>query len=221
MIELPDFAQSWDYENSYFLTCDSSRIAKSIAHYELFKMTVGCYGAIVECGVFKGVSLSRFAAMRDLLSPVTTIIGFDTFDEFPPTIFEADQAPLQRFVDAAGSQSIGVEQLKDVLTHKGTIGPVELISGDVCDTVPAYVREHPELRCSLINLDTDIYEPAVVVLETLYPRLVPGGVLILDDYGVFPGETKAVDEFFAGTGVRIQGFPFSRTPAFVVKPTTP
>lgn len=43
------------------------------------------------------------------------------------------------------------------------------------------------------------------------------GVLLLDDYGVFPGETRAVDEYFSGQDVQIQKFPYAMIPCFIVK----
>ncbi|MEC4816734.1 MAG: TylF/MycF/NovP-related O-methyltransferase, partial [Scytonema sp. PMC 1069.18] len=85
------------------------------------------------------------------------------------------------------------------------------------ETVPKYVDKHPELKISLLNLDTDIYEPAVVILEYLFPLITKGGILILDDYGVFPGETQAVDEYFKKQNVEIKKFPFCMTPCYVVK----
>ena len=59
MINLPDFSKAFEYENNFYLSCDNSRIAKLLAHYELYKMVVNIPGAIVECGVFKGTSLTR------------------------------------------------------------------------------------------------------------------------------------------------------------------
>jgi hypothetical protein len=94
---------------------------------------------------------------------------------------------------------------------------VELVEGDITKTVPAYLKEHPELTISFLNMDTDVYEPAVTILNHLYPRLVRGGVLLLDDYGVFPGETKAVDEYFRGKNVEIKKLPFCQTPCYLVK----
>jgi len=96
-------------------------------------------------------------------------------------------------------------QLQEVLERK-KITNVELVEGDVVETVPAYVEKNPNLQIALLNLDTDIYDPAVAVLEHLWPKIVKGGVLILDDYKVFPGETQAVDEYFAGKSVKIQSF---------------
>ncbi|MGK2963102.1 MAG: TylF/MycF/NovP-related O-methyltransferase [Gemmatimonadaceae bacterium] len=219
MIELPDFSKDFLWENNFYLSCDITRISKIVAHYELFRMTQGLAGEIVECGVFKGASLARFAAFREIFgSPFSRkVIGFDTFGSFPETAFGQDFKRRDGFIAAAGDQSISVEQMQEVLEHKGCARFVELVPGDITKTVPAYVAEHPELRISLLNLDTDIYEPAVTILEHLFPLIVPGGILVLDDYGVFPGETKAVDDYFRGRAVEIRKFPFCMTPCFVVK----
>jgi hypothetical protein len=218
-MQLPDFSKAFEYENNFYLSCDNTRLSKIIAHYELFKMTNSLPGAIIECGVFKGASLARFAGFRDLFgnSYSRKIIGFDIFGEFPETTFEEDKRYRQKFVDSAGGLSISVEQLELVLKNKRVAENIELIKGDITKTVPDYLRDNPHLKISLLNLDTDIYEPAVVILESLYPRLVKGGILILDDYGTFPGETKAVDDFFKNDNVEIKKFPFALTPCFIVK----
>jgi predicted O-methyltransferase YrrM len=52
---------------------------------------------------------------------------------------------------------------------------------------------------ALLRLDTDFYESTKAELEILYPRLVSGGVLILDDYGHWEGARKATDEYFQGS----------------------
>jgi len=219
MIELPNFDKPFDYENGFYLSCDVTRMSKVLAHYELFKMVLDVPGALVECGVFKGASLARFAMFRELFgtSYSKKLIGFDTFGEFPQTAFAPDQPVRDRFVQSAGEQSIAADQLREVLRRKHCDAFSELVSGDICETVPRYVEQNPALKISLLNLDTDIYEPAVAILEHLYPRLERGGVLILDDYGVFPGETKAVDEYFAGSDVKIRKFPFCMTPCYIVK----
>jgi len=69
---------------------------------------------------------------------------------------------------------------------------VELVKGDVRETIPDYVRSTPGLRISLLNLDVDLYEPTLIALEHLYPRVVSGGVVIVDEYAMpgFPGESR-------------------------------
>lgn len=219
MLQLPDFNRAFDYENGFYLSCDITRISKILANYELFKMVLDVPGAIVECGIFKGVSLARFAMFRELFgNPYSKkIIGFDVFDTFPITNFDADKLFRKRFIEAAGKDSISVEQMMEVLEHKRCDQFVELVKGDICETVPKYVEENPNLKISLLNLDTDIYEPAVTILEHFYPRVQKGGILILDDYGVFPGETKAVDDYFQDRPVKIRKFPFCMTPSYIIK----
>jgi hypothetical protein len=219
LIELPDLTKPFEHENAFYLSCDITRMSKVIAQYELYKSVLEVPGAIVECGVFKGASLARFAMFRELFSHAYSkrIIAFDTFGEFPATGFAADQQPRERFIADAGSSSISTAQMQDVLARKRCDQFVDLVAGDIRQTVPAYVEAHPALKISLLNLDTDVYEPAVAILEHLYPRIERGGVLILDDYGVFPGETRAVDEYFRDRKVQIRKFPFCMTPCFIVK----
>lgn len=47
MIKLPNFKNSFDYENNFYLSCDNSRIGKLMAHYELFKMTINKPGSVI------------------------------------------------------------------------------------------------------------------------------------------------------------------------------
>lgn len=220
MIKLPDFSKSYEYENDFYLSCDITRISKVLAHYELFKASLEVPGAIVECGVFKGASFVRFAMFRNLFGNpfAKKLIGFDSFGDFPETGFEADKKLRAHIVENAGLQSISTDQLDEALKNKECHQNTELIAGDITVTVPEYVRNNPQLKISLLNLDTDIYEPSVTILEHLYPRLERGGVLILDDYGVFPGETKAVDDYFAGKDVKVRKFPFCLTPSYIIKP---
>jgi len=219
-MRLPVFAKSFEYENDFVLSCDSSRIGKLIAQYELYKMASEVPGAIVECGVFKGNSLCKFAMFRELFGSKSAkkIIGFDVFGKFPQTKFEDDKKSRKKFIVEAGLEGISKKQLLDVLKHKNANTFVELVKGDITKTVPNYVRAHPELRISLLNIDVDIYEPAVIILKHLYPRVVPGGIILLDDYGVFAGETKAVEEYFDSQKIQIKKFSYSMTPSYIIKP---
>lgn len=219
-MKLPTFAKSFEYENNFVLSCDSTRIGKLIAQYELYKMSAELPGVIVECGVFKGNSLCKFAMFRDLFGSRTAkkIIGFDIFGKFPQTKFKDDKKSREKFIVEAGLEGISKEQLLQVLKHKNADMLVELVKGDITKTVPSYAKAHPELRISLLNIDVDIYEPAVTILKYLYPKVVPGGIILLDDYGVFAGETKAVEEYFASQGTEIKKFSYAMTPSYIIKP---
>ena len=197
---------------------DTGRLKKIFARYELFKKTISIPGDIVECGVFKGTSFSRFGMYRKMNNLENKrMIGFDSFGAFPKSNYSDDQKLREEFIFDAGSQSISEEQLKRVLLNKKCDKNIELIGGDITTTVPKFVSNNPNIKISLLNLDVDIYEPTVTILEYLYPLISSGGIMILDDYGTFPGETNAVNEYFKGKDVEIQKPIFPNTPYFIEK----
>lgn len=209
----------FEIENQYYQKSSNDRISKLIAHYELYKMSEEVAGNIVEAGVFKGSSLIRFATFREIFGAAFSkkIIAFDTFGDFPETNYEADKMHRDNFIKVAGTNSLTVEEINEIIKLKKFSGDIELVNGDIRNTVPEYVRKHPELRISLLHIDVDVYEPTKVLLEELYSKVVRGGIVILDDYGVFPGETQAVDEFFKEHDLEIKKFSFAATPCYFVK----
>jgi len=219
MIILPDFQKAFEYENNFYLSCDPSRMGKILSHYELYKKIIHLPGAIVECGVFKGSSFVRFVMFSTLFEAPKSrwIIGFDVFGKYPKVNFHEDIPAREKFVNEAGEEGIEREQLLEILNSKNVNKRIELVKGDICVTVPEFVRKNPELKIALLNMDADNYEPSKVILQYFYPRVINGGVVIFDDYGTYPGETKAVDEYFADQKIQIQKFPFSYTPSFVIK----
>lgn len=142
MIEMPDYDKMYEYETNFHLTMDLNRLSKFVAHYEVFKMAQEVPGNIVECGVFKGTSFSRFAMLREMLgnSFSAKLIAFDVFnDEYPNTSYEEDQAQRDKWIQTAGPSSISVEQLSDSLTRRG-VENFELVAGDVLETIPEYLK---------------------------------------------------------------------------------
>jgi hypothetical protein len=100
---------------------------------------------------------------------------------------------------------------------------IELVPGDVCETVPAFVEHKGHgLRVALLNLDVDLYAPTRVALECFGPRMVQGGIIVLDEYGSTHsvGSPKPWTSTFGGRfGHRpqIRKFPWHSNPsAYIV-----
>lgn len=198
--------------------------AKFLTHIDIFQKTIGLPGCVVECGVFKGVSLLTFTKLIEIYCPGDTlkrVIGFDTFKGFPSLNEKDGKANKNRdMVESGWNAETFYPYLREIvkITQKDSMIPrfkrVELVEGDVCKTVPEYVANNPGLRISLLHLDLDLYEPTKTALEVLYPLVVPGGVVLLDEYGMdgFPGESAAFDEYFAGHRPKLKKFPFISTP---------
>jgi hypothetical protein len=187
-----------------------------VAHYELFKMSSKIPGCIIECGVFKGASLIRFATFLKLLKSNKKIIAFDTFGKHTTTKISSDHK-RRKILLSHGKEAISEKQLMNILKRKGLEKNIQLIKGDITETVPNYLKLNPKLKISLLNLDVDFYEPSMSILKNFYPKLSKGGILMLDDYGVWDGETMAVDEYFIDKKIKIRKHMFSKTPSYIIK----
>ena len=82
-------------------------------------------------------------------------------------------------------------------------------------TIPATVPE----RIALLRLDTDWFDSTYHELVHLYPRLVPGGVLIIDDYGHWQGCRQAVDQYLAENNIHLLLNRIDYTGRMAIKPT--
>jgi hypothetical protein len=211
--------KSFDHENGFLLTSDPIRIQKWATHYNLYCKITNLPGDIVECGVYKGGSLIRFLTYRDMLeNPLSRkIVGFDAFGEFP--VSESYSENDINFVDQfskAGGDGIEITQLEKSLRFKGFVN-YELIKGDVKMTINEYLSAHTALKISLLHLDMDVYEPTSYSINLLWERLVPGGLVLIDDYATVEGATRAVDEFLSNHKCKIYKPSTAHVPAYIIK----
>lgn len=220
MIGTFDETKDFMYENGFYLTSQPYRMGNILSHWELYKMITNLPGGVLELGVFKGGSLIQWATFRELLENQNSrkIIGFDIFGHFPgDDSVKSDQEFIRNWNETFEGEFISEEEIMKSLAVKG-IGNVELVKGDIRQTLPAYLEKNGGLKLSLLHIDTDVYEPCKTGLELLYDRVVEGGLIVFDDYGCVEGETRAADEFFSGKGMELHKFPFSHNkPCYMVK----
>jgi hypothetical protein len=203
------------------------QLKRFLAHYDLFKKIVDVPGVIVELGVYRGVSLLTWAKFAEIFLTTDTnrvVYGFDSFRGLQD-FTDKDGAPVPQTGKVVGGWS--AESVRDevdeliALCNADTVlqrrSPrVKLIAGEVADTIPKFLEENPGIRISLLHFDVDLYQPTKIGLELLYDRVVKGGVVIFDEYGLVPweGESRAVDEFFGSRGEMpvIKKFPHTNLP---------
>lgn len=151
-------------------------------------------GDFVECGVFLGGAVMMVARTLSKLGVRDRkIYLYDTFSGFATPARDED-------VNIKG-EKIGHQVFQNFrkLTEKNLQEidyPPEnyiFVEGDVQQTV----QNHDRNKIALLRLDTDTYSTTMSELTYLYPKLVRGGILILDDYGYSKGVRKAVDEYFS------------------------
>lgn len=208
----------WNSENIYHLKSDVSRISKLIYHYEIYKKISSIPGDIIECGVFKGVSLTRFLTFREILenSHSRKIYGFDIFGKFPQPKHKNDLKFLKNWQNNSGD-GIDKNELNKIFLDK-KFSNYELLKGNITKTIPSFIKKYPHVKISLLHLDLDVYEATKFTLEKLYRHVVIGGIILIDDYNTVYGATKAIDEFLANNkSVQIKKLSFNKVPSYFVK----
>ena len=161
-------------------------------------------GAIAECGVWRGGSMMA-VALTLLRLGVTDrdLYLFDTFRGMPAPTAEDTRSlydgysPVKHWrrrqkADVNEWHYVPAERVRAALLSTGYPAErVHLVEGRVEETIPAGAPD----RLALLRLDTDWYQSTRHEMEHLYPRLEPGGVLLIDDYGHYEGARRAVDEY--------------------------
>lgn len=165
------------------------------------KWSIG--GNIIECGVWKGGSMLLVAQILKQFNSDKRIYMFDTFSGMPLPDPELDIDQLgnvaidrwrENWVDGGSKQAVKANMDLAGYPHFSLIeGKVEATLHNALGTT----------QFSLVRLDTDWYASTKVELEVLWPRLVPGGFLIIDDFGSWLGCRKAVLEYFAHKKVKM------------------
>ena len=159
-------------------------------------------GDFVECGVWQGGSMMAVAlSLLNLQQSDRHLYLYDTFEGMtPPTEKDLryDGVHVSELLANSDREGwiwaeAGLDVVRNNLNSTGyPSANIKYIKGRVEDTIPKTI---PDKIC-LLRLDTDWYESTRHELEHLYPRLVSGGILIIDDYGHYQGAKQAVDEFF-------------------------
>lgn len=210
----------WEAYNSLIISTETMRIQKLLARYELFKMTLDIPGDIVECGVFKGAGWMYWLKLLNMYAygEQKKVIGFDTFYYFANTLLDYEQGKAKNFVTDANFQGINPNDLLKFAQNAG-FKNAEVVVGDVTEAIPEYVNQNYGFRISLLNLDLDTYYGTKVALENFYHLVVPGGIIILDEYSKRGwGESQAVDEFIENKPLQIRAVRGSSSPtAFIRK----
>ncbi len=139
-------------------------------------------GLILEFGVYQAYSLNLFARHCGMNGDKRTLYGFDSFEGLEEEWFGHFSAATD--FDLGGA-------LPNVEKN------VKLFKGWIDKTLPIFLKDHKE-ALALIHIDTDTYTPAKFVLESLKDRLVPGSIILFDDFYGYPnwqnGEYLAFSE---------------------------
>lgn len=151
---------------------------EDVLRFALAEVDRTCHALYLEFGVYKGATINLIASVTQ-----AAVHGFDSFEGLPEYWRDAyDKGMFQ--IPALPPVS------RNVTLHKGWFS----------DTLPPFLEKHPEPVCFL-HVDCDLYSSTKTVLSSLAGRLIPGTIIVFDEYFNYPGwhegEYKAFMEFVA------------------------
>ncbi|MBB5958876.1 hypothetical protein FHS29_005485 [Saccharothrix tamanrassetensis] len=155
-------------------------------------------GLALEFGVYAGTTLKIIAAARESRD----VYGFDSFEGLP-----------EHWRSGFPAGMFGVDSLPDV-------PGAELVVGWFDESLPGFLDEHPG-PVTFLHVDCDLYSSTRTVLDLVGPRLVPGSVIVFDEYFNFPGwrehEHRAWTEYVERTGTefRYEGYTYDHEQVIV------
>ncbi|MBX9783545.1 MAG: TylF/MycF family methyltransferase [Chitinophagaceae bacterium] len=215
----------YQYENIAFEAIQTVRNNTMLPYEQLvslYEQIVYCEknkipGSLVECGVWKGGASGLMAlANKQFGDRPRPLYLFDAFDDIcePDSRYDDEQLvkeikkitssdknefkgelkPLTGIYDKWGGHGT-LNESKILLEEKIKYPGHQLfyVKGWFQDTVPVWKDQIDEI--AVLRLDGDWYESTKVCMEGLYPKLVKGGICIIDDYGYNKGCSKAVHEY--------------------------
>lgn len=195
---------------------------------------MGIDGCIVETGCWRGGSAAMMAAANMISGQkLREMFLFDSFEGLPFPDRSKD-APLEKAWFRGGVlpemegrdgelspsnalQGATVEDVRHIVNE--VIGfPAELthvMPGWFQDTVPGFAAEGRPI--AILRLDGDLYHSTMVPLRELYPLVVSGGFIVVDDWG-YPGPTQAVQEYFTEMDLKLFPHKIGRDARYFIKP---
>lgn len=165
----------------------------------------GVPGDFIETGVWRGGATILMRAVLKAHGDLGRRVWVaDSFEGFPPS--NAAQYPhdavasteVPQIMSARQKQVVSLQEVQTNFVSYGLLDEqVRFVKGWFSETLPPL----PVERLAVARLDSGTYESTTCVLNNLYPKVSPGGYVIIDDYGAFASCRHAVDDYRAAHGI--------------------
>lgn len=217
----------FDSFNKFIFSKDIKIIGKLLHRFRFFEMVKDIPGDIVEVGVFKGSGVASFQKFIELFCPnsIKKVIGFDIFDVEKSKIILSndsaiDKSEMIKVYDRVEHESLTLQAVTQRLSDMKLNGRAILVDGDITESMPVFVKENPGFRISLLYIDVDLERPTYVALKNLWDRVLPGGVVVFDEYEFHKfSESTGVEKFLKEMNIEytVKSTHFMGPTAFIVK----
>lgn len=159
-------------------------------------------GDIIETGVWRGgACIFMKAVLNQLKDTKTNIWLADSFEGLPAPKSDIDKSEVGFNLAGCEHLQISMEQVQANFRRFNLLDErIRFIKGWFCDSLPTAPIE----KISLLRLDGDLYDSTRDAVNALYHKVVPGGYVVVDDYGTWSGCRVAIDEFRRAHGIEAE-----------------
>ena len=191
---LPPISQAGTLRTIYFREC-----LKKISHIE---------GAIVECGVGQGYGLCSWLTLSALDQKERAIWAFDSFEGFPKFAKEDQTSPEREAAYVQYKQFDLLYVFKTMTSFGLSQADINRRVAFAKGFIPQSLGLYDNGPIALLHLDLDIFEPYRDALNFFWNFVVPGGIVMFDEYNKamdvfkFPGAQSAINEFLDARNLR-------------------
>lgn len=163
---------------------------------------IQCEGDWVQVGVWRGGGALFFRAMMEDLGCKGKLHLFDTFDVLPvDNLHHGKDMAFVEGLSLKNNQKVAPAspvQVEALFSRFMLLDRVEICPGDINDLSRKSVPEN----ISFLHIDVDFYEPTYQALSLFYDNVMPGGIIIIDDYYMdLLGCQDAVNDFLAANRI--------------------
>jgi hypothetical protein len=213
--------------NKFIFSNDIKVLGKLLHRFKLFEMVKDLPGDTVEVGVFKGSGIATFQKFNELFCPnsIKKVVGFDIFDATDPnTTLQKDSlndiSEMKKIYDRVDVSELSIEAVRARLDGMNLPSNFILVKGDVETSIPAFLSDNPGFRISLLYLDADLERPTYLALSHLWDRIVPGGLVVFDEFEYHKfSEASGFEKFAKERGIKcdLRSTNFMSPTAFIIK----
>lgn len=159
------------------------------------------HGNLIECGVFRGGSLTQIGLVLKQKKSEKHLYGVDSFEGHP--FDDNEDIPADgKIIHQKGLFSDNKIELVQSILNEKKLSNVSLHKGLVEEVLPKFFDKE---KFCFAHLDLDLYQSTKQALSFIVPRMTKGGIIVFDDYGGFesPGVKKACEEILGHGTVNI------------------
>ena len=216
----------YDSYNQFIFSDDRNIFNKLYSRFFFYEKTKNLLGDIVECGVFKGSGVFSWLKILEMNEPnsIKKVLGFDFFDSNFVNQLEnnVDRETMKQVFDRCENlenNDISLEGIDSKIISAGfSSSKYELIPGDISHTTKKILKDRPGFRISILYMDLDIDEPTYATLTNLWDRIVPGGIIVFDEYAYHRWtESNAVDRFIQERNLKMYSTNIKAPTSYIIK----